>query len=350
MEHSFSPITFNISALLAWYHANRREMPWRGHPDPYAVWVSEIMLQQTQVDTVRPYFSRFLRAFPTISALAAAADEPLLKAWEGLGYYTRVRNLRKAAQQIIAQFNGSLPPTAEALTTLPGIGPYSAAAIASICFGQPVPVVDGNVIRVFARHNRLEEDFSKQPPRRRLAQALLPAIQSTQSPSDFNQAMMELGALVCTPCTPRCTQCPLTNTCQAVKANCQKDYPKAAPRKVLPERKRSVLLLRTAAGEVLLTHHTGERLLAGFWELPDRTALPFPLPKPLKRLPPYHQTFSHFRLTLNLATATDCPHINLPDGFCWCADPSTLPLTTATRKILAAEVHRCTSTAIAAHP
>ncbi|MBR5587530.1 MAG: A/G-specific adenine glycosylase [Kiritimatiellae bacterium] len=155
-----------VEALLAWYHREKREMPWRGHPNAYAVWISEIMLQQTQVDTVRPYFHRFLEAFPTIADLAAAADEPLLKAWEGLGYYTRVRNLRKAAQQLMATAEGQLPRTAEALKQLPGIGSYTAAAIASICFNEAVPVVDGNVARVFARRNLLTDDFSKEPNRR----------------------------------------------------------------------------------------------------------------------------------------------------------------------------------------
>ena len=185
--------------LLAWYQTACREMPWRGHPDAYAVWVSEIMLQQTQVNTVRPYFERFLKTFPDIRTLAAAPDETLLKAWEGLGYYTRVRNLRKAAQVLVQTNGAQLPTTAQALKALPGIGPYTAAAIASICFNEPEPVVDGNVARVFARHNLLTDDFTKEPNRRKLADWLRPFICKVPIPGDFNQAMMELGALVCTP-------------------------------------------------------------------------------------------------------------------------------------------------------
>lgn len=311
-------------------------MPWRGHPDPYAVWVSEIMLQQTQVDTVRPYFARFLEAFPTIAALAAAEDAPLLKAWEGLGYYTRVRNLRKAAQAVMTAHGGALPRTAEALRTLPGIGAYTAAAIASICFGEPVPVVDGNVARVFARRNALPDDFKKEPPRRALAAWLTPHIAASGAPSDFNQAMMELGALVCTPHRPACLLCPLRPECRAAAEGRQEDFPVAPARKALPERKGRVVVVRDAQGRLLLKRHSGERLLEGFWELPERDRLPFAVGK-TRRLGTYRQTFSHFRITLSVhrAPTLETPPA-LPEDCVWCADPASLPLTTATRKILAA--------------
>ena len=225
-----------VSDLLAWYRSRERPMPWRGHPDPYAVWVSEIMLQQTQVETVRPYFTRFLAAFPDIPALAAAEDEPLLKAWEGLGYYTRVRNLRKAAQLLMAEHVGTLPRTVEGLRALPGVGDYTAAAIASICFGLPVPVVDGNVARVFARRNLLDGDFHKPAPRRTLADWLTPHIIASGDPAAFNQAMMDLGAQVCTPRNPRCDDCPLRPTCQAAEQGRQADFPAPPPAKALPRR------------------------------------------------------------------------------------------------------------------
>ena len=325
-----------VDSLLTWYRANRREMPWRGHPDPYAVWVSEIMLQQTQVDTVRPYFTRFLKTFPGIASLAAAADEPLLKAWEGLGYYTRVRNMRKAARTMLERFGGKLPRTPAELRTLPGIGDYTAASVASICFGVPEPVVDGNVARVFARFFLLRDDFSAQPPRRRLADRLRPHIEASGAPSDFNQAMMELGALVCTPRRWVCERCPLRAECRAAAEGCQADYPVSKAAKPLPLRKADVLLLRRPEdGATLFSRHAGERLLGGFWELPAKTDCPIPIGRP-RRLMVYHQTFSHFRLEMTVRTAPVRAAGPLPeDGtFRWETDLSALPLTTATRKIL----------------
>lgn len=321
-----------VCELLTWYHANKREMPWRGHPDPYAVWVSEIMLQQTQVDTVRPYFTRFLETFPTLHELAHATDEVLLKSWEGLGYYTRVRNLRKAAQCVLAEHKGMLPSTAAELHTLPGIGPYTAAAIASIAFGEAIPVVDGNVCRVFARFRQLDDNFKKEAPRKALAQWLTPHIISAQASSDFNQAMMELGALVCTPRTPACDDCPLRHDCQAYANQTQLDYPKSEAPKQLPTRKGDVLILKNTQGELLLTQHQGERLLNGFWELPARDALS--LPKRSKKCFVYKQTFSHFHLQLTVYTHPPL-HLPAPEGHQWVRLPTSLPLTTATRKILA---------------
>ncbi len=306
-----------VTRLLEWYAANKRAMPWRGHPDPYAVWVSEIMLQQTQVDTVRPYFARFLEAFPTVAALAAAEDAPLLKAWEGLGYYTRARNLRKAARLLTEAHGGALPRTAEALRALPGIGAYTAAAIASICFGAPAPVVDGNVARVIARRNALPDGFRKEPPRRALAAWLTPHIAASGSPSDFNQAMMELGALVCTPHRPACLLCPLRPDCRAAAEGTQEAFPVVAARKALPERKGLVVILRDARGRLLLTRHEGERLLAGFWELPERARLPF-APGRTRRLGTYRQTFSHFRLTLSVHQApVPAAPPALPEAYGW---------------------------------
>ncbi len=322
-----------VNRLLAWYAANKRQMPWRGHPDAYAVWVSEIMLQQTQVDTVRPYFIRFLKSFPTIEALANAEDEPLLKAWEGLGYYTRVRNLRKAAQKIFVDYGGVLPSTVEALLTLPGVGRYTAAAIASIAFGLPEPVVDGNVARVFARMRGLNDDFSKEAPRRTLAAWLKPHIEASNAPADFNQAMMELGALVCTPKKWRCDDCPLAPECHAKQRAAQANYPFVPKAKALPIRKQNVLLLRaTATGEILFSRHPGDRLLAGFWELPQLTDIFTPLQPKHAFL--YKQTFSHFHLRQTVYTATVDTPFPPSEGQCWAAVPSALPLTTATRKIL----------------
>lgn len=343
-----------VKQLLAWYAENKRTMPWRGHPDPYAVWVSEIMLQQTQVNTVRPYFERFLKAFPSVQALAEAEDTPLFKAWEGLGYYTRVRNLRKAAQIICGGPGGRLPATAGELEKLPGIGPYTAAAIASIAFGEATPVVDGNVARVFARRNALKDDFTKLPPRRKLADWLTPHIRASGSPADFNQAMMELGALVCTPRNPQCGNCPLKTACRAYKTGSQARYPVPPASKTIPKHSAAVVLLRDTADRVLLVRYKGTRLLGNLWALPHPDDLPF-APPGLKSVGTHKQTFSHFQLTLDILSA---PPVN-PDALPprpsdrkrtpraptqpetvtdlrWVADPAELPLTTGTRKILAA--------------
>lgn len=309
-------------------------MPWRGHADPYAVWVSEIMLQQTQVDTVRPYFVRFMETFPTIEALARATDDALLKRWEGLGYYTRARNLRKAAQVVMEDFGGQLPQTAAQLQQLPGIGAYTAAAIASIAFGEAVPVVDGNVARVFARYRLLEDNFKKEAPRRALAEWLLPAIEQTPSSGDFNQAMMELGALVCTPRNPCCEACPLRPQCKAAKKQLQLAYPKVEKVKALPTRAYRVVLLKNTEGALLLARSKEARLLAGFWELPHREDVPFQLPSRLKRLSVYKQTFSHFHLELTIEQAPCVEPCAVPEHFQWVTFPTELPLTTATRKIL----------------
>lgn len=326
---------FSPANLLTWYYAYRREMPWRGHPDPYAVWVSEVMLQQTQVETVRPYFTRFLQAFPTLPALAAATDDALLKAWEGLGYYSRARNLRKAAQ-ILTSNGGQLPQQADALEALPGIGPYTAAAIASICFGERVPVVDGNVIRVFARHNALPDDFSKMPSRKALATWLHPFItQPNVPPADFNQAMMELGALVCTPRHPTCSACPLKRSCQAYAENRVADFPHAAAKKTLPTRREKVALAFGPNGEVLLQRQSGGRLLAGLWALPTCSACPF-ITGHGRKVHTFRQDFTHFHLRLTIYRYPKQSPTPLPPNFCWAVSPVDLPLTTATRKILAA--------------
>ena len=253
--------------LLCWYAANRRDMPWRGHPDEYAVWISEIMLQQTRVETVRPYFDRFLQRFPAVTSLASAPVAEVLKCWEGLGYYSRARNLQAAARQVVAAHNGLLPRTSAALATLPGIGPYTAAAIASICFGECVPVVDGNVARVFSRYLGWRDDFRKLPARQKLAGWLQTQMAGLQSPGDFNQAMMELGALICLPRTPACTPCPLASTCQACATGTQAEFPFRPAAATCPTRHAAAVVIRKR-GRVLLVQRGEQGLLGGFWELP----------------------------------------------------------------------------------
>jgi A/G-specific adenine glycosylase len=250
----------DVSALLDWYRAHRRRMPWRDEVSPYRTLVSEIMLQQTRVDTVIPYFERFLSDFPTVEALAEAPIERVLERWSGLGYYSRARNLHAAARAVVAR--GGFPHTVEGLRELPGVGPYTAGAIASIALGLDAPLVDGNVERVLCRQNAWAED-PKRIARRLwdLAGALLPAGQA----GDFNQALMELGATICTPANPSCLTCPVRPSCAGVDA--PQRYPAKTPPKAVPEAS-AVAVLARSEGRVLLARRPDTGLLAGLWELP----------------------------------------------------------------------------------
>jgi A/G-specific adenine glycosylase len=337
--------------LLAWYDANRREMPWRGHPDPYAVWVSEIMLQQTQVKTVLGYFDRFLAAFPTVAALAAEPQQQVLKLWEGLGYYTRARNLQKAAQAVVAH-GGALPRDLAGWSALPGVGAYTAAAIVSICHGVAAPVVDGNVIRVFARYLGWGDDFRKPQSRVRLAAWLQPHIEASGRPGDFNQAMMELGATLCTPRAPGCGGCPLRRGCVAMRDERQGEFPARPAKKAMPVRLAVAVLIRDDAGRVLVAQRPAEGLLGGLWELPNREVERVPAAADVRtlfaqtglavvRLKPrgaYTHVFSHFKLVWHVYEArlrTESqpgPSVRFPPlRF---AAPGELPLATQTRRVI----------------
>ncbi|MBI3119584.1 MAG: A/G-specific adenine glycosylase, partial [Candidatus Hydrogenedentes bacterium] len=215
-------------ALLAWYRQEARDLPWRRTADPYRIWISEVMLQQTRVDQGLPYYERFLDAFPDLATLAAASEDQVLKAWEGLGYYTRARNLHKTAQTVAEQHGGKLPERAELLQLLPGVGRYTAGAIASICFGERVPVLDGNVKRVLARVHRIEDSIDDPATEKELwilAAELVPP----RGPGEFNQSMMELGARLCTPKKPRCEECPVSAHCSAFAAGVQELLPARNP-------------------------------------------------------------------------------------------------------------------------
>jgi A/G-specific adenine glycosylase len=251
--------------LLAWYDAQGVVLPWRGERDPYRVWLSEIMLQQTQIETVKPYYARFLEAYPTVEALAAAPLDDVLKRWEGLGYYSRARNLHAAARQVAAR--GGFPATVEGLLALPGIGRYTAGAIASIAFGARAPVLDGNVIRVFARLRDLDEDVSAKPTLDRLwalAEAWLPAARV----GDYNQALMDLGRLVCTPKRPACPACPLRDRCLASARGTQALRPVKAKRAPTPHYPVAAGLITDDAGRLLIAQRPAEGLLGGLWEFP----------------------------------------------------------------------------------
>ncbi|MFN7016379.1 MAG: A/G-specific adenine glycosylase [Fimbriimonadales bacterium] len=255
-------------ALLEWFEAHKRPTPWRENPDPYRVWVSEVMLQQTQTATVIPYFERFIKRFPDVWALADAPLEEVLRYWEGLGYYARARNLHRAAQ-IVAQNGGQLPSTVDRLRELPGVGAYTAGAIASIAFGQPTPVVDGNVTRVLARLLWLKGDLKTAAAQKQLwrigAQLIDP-----QRPGEFNQALMELGSMVCTPAQPRCGACPICHLCAAY----QRGQPTAVPEpsRRLPTRQVvDVSALIEREGRFLLAQRPTEGLWGGLWEFPRAT-------------------------------------------------------------------------------
>lgn len=253
--------------LLAWYDTNRRLLPWRENPTPYAVWVSEIMLQQTRVEAVRPYFERFMAEFPDIPALAAAQDERLLKLWEGLGYYNRARNLKKAAEEMVKFYEGRMPGRPSELLSLPGIGSYTAGAVASIAFDQPVPAVDGNVLRVISRYRADGRDVSNAKVKKSVEEDLLRVIPK-ERPGDFNQALMELGAMVCLPNgAPLCGECPLSSLCVSNRCGTQMSYPKKAEKKKRTIEKKTILVIQDEK-KVAIRKRPGKGLLAGMYEFP----------------------------------------------------------------------------------
>ncbi len=254
-------------ALLPWFEQNARPLPWRETREPYRVWVSEIMLQQTRVEAVLGYYARFLNAFPTVQALADASEAQLYKLWEGLGYYSRARNLQKAARVICETYGGVFPETYEAIRSLPGVGPYTAGAIASICFEQPRAAVDGNVLRVSARY--LSDDTSVDEPafKARITRAL-EAVYPAGQCGAFTQALMELGAMVCTPRAPKCGSCPLRGDCAGLRSGTAERLPvkKAKKEKLLV--RKTVFLLR-CGDRLALSRRAEDGLLAGLWELPN---------------------------------------------------------------------------------
>ena len=255
------------AALLAWYATHGRRLPWRGHPDPYAIWVSEVMLQQTQVATVLPYFRRWMARFPTVEALAAADEQEVLALWEGLGYYRRARALHRAAREVVAQHGGYLPSSPEALQRLPGIGKYTAHAIASLAFGRDVPVLDGNVRRVLARVFAVEAPADTAAGEKALwalAEEHLPAGRA----ADYNQALMDLGATVCTPRAPRCAACPLAAFCRARATGNPEAFPRKKRRQKQPHYTVVAAVIFREA-DVLIAQRPAEGLLGGLWEFPS---------------------------------------------------------------------------------
>ena len=253
--------------LLAWYDANKRDLPWRRTQDPYKIWISEIMLQQTRVDTVIPYYERFLDWFPTVADLAQAPEEKLLKAWEGLGYYSRVRNMQKAALQIMEDHGGVFPATYEAISKLKGIGPYTAGAIASIAFGLPEPAVDGNVMRVLARLFEVDYDIGVST-NRKIFQAMMEFLIDPDRPGDFNQALMDLGSDIESPINPRPEESPVKEFSAAYQHGTMDRYPIKAPKKKPVPVHLTAFIIKDSQGRYLLEKNEREGLLSGFWHFP----------------------------------------------------------------------------------
>ncbi|TBL71176.1 A/G-specific adenine glycosylase [Paenibacillus thalictri] len=273
--------TYFSTELLAWYRRHHRDLPWRRSRNPYYIWVSEIMLQQTRVDTVIPYFERFIGRFPTVEALALAPEEDVLKLWEGLGYYSRARNLQAAVKEVHERYDGVVPSEKTDISSLKGVGPYTSGAILSIAYNKPEPAVDGNVMRVLSRYFIIEEDIMKISTRtlmEKLAKELIPE----GAAGDFNQALMELGATVCTPRSPYCLTCPVREGCAGREEGREETLPvkkKAKPPR--PEKRLVALIEGTGelAGRILIRQRPQEGLLARMWELPHVE---------VDKLPPVH--------------------------------------------------------------
>lgn len=253
--------------LLNWYDENKRDLPWRRSKNPYHIWVSEIMLQQTRVDTVIPYYERFLDWFPTVESLANAPEERLLKSWEGLGYYSRVRNMQVAAQQIMTDFGGQFPNTYEGISSLKGIGPYTAGAISSIAFNLPEPAVDGNVMRVLARLFEVNHDIGV-PSNRKIFQAMMEILIDPERPGDFNQALMDLGSDIEAPVNPRPEESPVKDFSAAYQNGTMDSYPIKEPKKKPLPIYLKALVVRNNQDQYLLEKNESEKLLAGFWHFP----------------------------------------------------------------------------------
>lgn len=254
--------------LISWYKHEKRDLPWRKDQDPYKIWVSEIMLQQTRVDTVIPYFNAFIGKFPTIEALATADEEEVLKAWEGLGYYSRVRNLHSAVKEVANSYAGVVPNTPEEISKLKGVGPYTKGAILSIAYNIPEPAVDGNVMRVFSRILSIWDNIAKPKTRKIFEEATYNLI-SKEDPSSFNQAVMELGALICTPTSPSCLLCPVREYCSAFAEGVQAELPVKSKKKKPRPLQMAAVVLYDDHGRLYIHKRPSTGLLANLWEFPN---------------------------------------------------------------------------------
>jgi A/G-specific adenine glycosylase len=334
--------------LLEWFAMQARDLPWRRDRTPYRVWVSEVMLQQTQVEIVCDYYRRFMARFPTVEALAAASLEEVLKVWQGLGYYSRARSLHRAAQQIVARHSGELPADVTALRRLPGIGAYTAGAIASIAFGIPAPAVDGNVRRVMARMLALEAPAP--PELEEAARVLMPE----DAPGPFTEALMELGATLCRPRSPQCLLCPWHDLCKARQSGKQEAFPVPKPRRAIPHYDVTAAVIIREDSRVLMARRRQEDMLGGLWEFPggkrqEGETLPEALRRELleemgieiavgEQLTIVQHAYTHFRITLYAFVCrlvTGEPRCIECDDFQWATveEIRELPMAVTDRKI-----------------
>jgi A/G-specific adenine glycosylase len=319
-------------SLLGWFESNREDLPWRRNRTPYTVWLSEVMLQQTQVATVAPYFERFLSRFPTIDALAVAPLDDVLKLWEGLGYYSRARNLHRAAQVIVKELHGELPSTVAGLQALPGIGQYTAGAVASLAFGQDAPALDGNLIRVYTRLFDTADDITQPQTKHtlwNLARQLIPTGQA----GAWNEGLMELGRRVCVPRSPRCDVCPLAEYCQAYAAGTQGARPVRRQKAAIPHYDVTAAVIQRGDGQILIAQRPLDGMLGGLWEFPGGKrepgeSLPACLVREIReelgieievgeQLATINHAYTHFRITLY---AYLCRHLSGGPQCIDCAD------------------------------
>lgn len=307
------------TALLTWFERSRRDMPWRSTTDPYAVWLSEVMLQQTRVDQALPYFERFLERFPDVRALASAPLDDVLRVWEGLGYYSRARNLHRAAIEIVDRWDGAIPDDPTILRTLPGVGEYTSAAVASVAFGVPVAAMDGNVIRVVSRVFADDGVPSRAPVRRRIRDRAGQLLDSDR-PGPWNEAMMELGATVCTPRSPSCDACPVRSHCAGLASGDPTGFPGRRPRVSIPHYDVAIGLVSRDDGCLLIQRRPEDAMLGGLWEFPGGKCEPGESPEAACRRELYEElgievdledrvaeiphAYSHFRITLHAFPCT----------------------------------------------
>ena len=345
------------SKLLAWYDRHARALPWRVGPqdgkngvvpDPYHVWLSEVMLQQTTVATVGPYFKKFVHKWPRVEQLATSDTEEVMKAWAGLGYYSRARNLKACAEMVTEQHGGRFPETAAELLKLPGIGPYTAAAIAAIAFGQAEPVVDGNIERVSTRYTA---NATPLPAVKDDCQDFMAEVTPADRPSDFVQAMMDLGATICTPRNPACALCPINDGCKARATNSALDYPVKAPKKTKPTRVGAAFVLQRGDGAIWLTKRPNSGLLGGMSVVPttdwtsrrdgETSVSAAPVAEDWKECGMVRNTFTHFHLELTIWHASSrASKIAVPGKGWWSAADqiSTEALPTVMKKAITAAI------------
>jgi A/G-specific adenine glycosylase len=318
---------FPVQKLIEWFDLNQRNLPWRETSDPYRIWVSEIMLQQTRVDTVIPYYHRFLEAFPDLPSLAEADRQTLMRKWEGLGYYSRARNMQDAARTVVESCDGKLPEEYDQLIRLKGIGPYTAAAISSIAWNHPHAVVDGNVIRVLSRYFGLESEMRSQKSRKEI-QEIAQELIDHERPGDFNQALMELGATVCKPANPTCGKCPLAGECRAFRLSATDRIPYLPKKKPIPHHTIAVGVVARDE-KLLIALRPEEKMLGGLWEFPGgkkrddenvESAVRRELSEELgvdvevgERIAKIRHTYSHFKITLHAHLCILTPSAQIPE-------------------------------------